>query len=157
MSQCWRLKALLCVISSYDEAFVILLCFRNISILRVQMDKDFNCYGIAPCMSSWICVFFLPGSPYTNTISSAILKLKETGVLHKLKTRWWKERKGGGRCTVRFFFLKLTPVIVFIFWWFISRLRLTLYSLNRMAVFCIPNCTLFLSSFDDVIIVAYYY
>ena len=31
--------------------------------------------------------------------SSALLKLQEGGVLHKLKTRWWKE-KGAKNCAV---------------------------------------------------------
>ncbi|XP_063599670.1 glutamate receptor ionotropic, kainate 5-like [Penaeus indicus] len=38
-----------------------------------------------------------PESPYTDPISSAVLRLKENGKLHQLKTRWWKERSGG-RC-----------------------------------------------------------
>ncbi len=43
-----------------------------------------------------------PGSPYRTPISSAILKLQEAGTLHVLKTRWWKRRRGGGACKVRF-------------------------------------------------------
>lgn len=39
-----------------------------------------------------------PGSPYRTPISSAILKLQEAGRLHVLKTRWWKEKRGGGQC-----------------------------------------------------------
>lgn len=26
------------------------------------------------------------------------MKLQESGVLHKLKQRWWKQKKGGGAC-----------------------------------------------------------
>jgi ionotropic kainate glutamate receptor 2 len=40
------------------------------------------------------------GSPYRTLISGAVLKLQEEGKLHLLKTRWWKERKGGGACRV---------------------------------------------------------
>ncbi|KAF2364828.1 Ionotropic glutamate receptor L-glutamate and glycine-binding domain [Trinorchestia longiramus] len=61
---------------------------RRCDLMQVGGLLDSKSYGIA----------LPPGSPYTNAISSAILKLKETGVLHTLKTRWWKERKGGGRC-----------------------------------------------------------
>lgn len=39
-------------------------------------------------------------SPYRTAISGAILKLQETGKLHMLKTRWWKEKRGGGSCRV---------------------------------------------------------
>lgn len=39
-------------------------------------------------------------SPYRTAISGAILKLQEEGKLHMLKTRWWKEKRGGGSCRV---------------------------------------------------------
>jgi hypothetical protein len=41
------------------------------------------------------------GSPYRTLISGAVLKLQEDGRLHVLKTRWWKEKRGGGSCRVR--------------------------------------------------------
>jgi hypothetical protein len=44
--------------------------------------------------------YLFPGSPYRIPISSAILQLQEAGRLHILKTRWWKERRGGGQCKV---------------------------------------------------------
>ena len=31
-------------------------------------------------------------------MSGAVLKLQEEGKLHILKTRWWKEKRGGGAC-----------------------------------------------------------
>ncbi|XP_055949949.1 glutamate receptor ionotropic, kainate 2-like [Argiope bruennichi] len=39
------------------------------------------------------------GSPYRTPLSSAILKLQESGALHILKERWWKQRLGGGKCS----------------------------------------------------------
>lgn len=33
--------------------------------------------------------------------NGAVLKLQEEGKLHILKTRWWKEKRGGGSCRVR--------------------------------------------------------
>lgn len=39
-------------------------------------------------------------SPYRTAISGAVLKLQEEGKLHILKTRWWKEKRGGGSCRV---------------------------------------------------------
>lgn len=43
---------------------------------------------------------FVPDSPYRTAISGAVLKLQEEGKLHILKTRWWKEKRGGGSCRV---------------------------------------------------------
>ncbi len=45
--------------------------------------------------------FPVPGSPFRVPISSAILQLQEAGRLHILKNRWWKQRRGGGKCDVR--------------------------------------------------------
>ena len=39
-------------------------------------------------------------SPYRTAISGAILKLQEEGKLHILKSKWWKEKHGGGSCRV---------------------------------------------------------
>lgn len=45
----------------------------------------------------------LPDSPYRTAISGAVLKLQEEGKLHILKTKWWKEKRGGGSCRVSLF------------------------------------------------------
>ncbi|XP_071449244.1 glutamate receptor ionotropic, kainate 2-like isoform X2 [Hetaerina americana] len=37
-------------------------------------------------------------SPYRTAVSGAVLKLQEGGKLHMLKTKWWKEKQGGGLC-----------------------------------------------------------
>jgi hypothetical protein len=58
-------------------------------------------------------VFYGAGSPYRIPISSAILQLQEAGRLHILKTRWWKERRGGGQCKVH---CNENPTYVFLFW-----------------------------------------
>lgn len=48
-------------------------------------------------------VFFgITDSPFRTAISGAVLKLQEEGKLHILKTRWWKEKRGGGSCRVIF-------------------------------------------------------
>lgn len=44
--------------------------------------------------------YISPDSPYRTAISGAVLKLQEEGKLHILKTRWWKEKRGGGSCRV---------------------------------------------------------
>ena len=52
---------------------------------------DSKGYGIA----------FTPGSHFRVPIDRAILQLQEEGVLHELKNRWWKERRGGGQCDTK--------------------------------------------------------
>ena len=46
--------------------------------------------------------FCFSDSPYTSSISSAILQLQENRKLLILKERWWKQRRGGGKCKVIF-------------------------------------------------------
>lgn len=38
---------------------------------------------------------------YRTDLSGAILRLKENGMMHELQTRWWKEKRGGDKCSVR--------------------------------------------------------
>lgn len=33
-------------------------------------------------------------------MSQAVLKLQEAGILTSLKIKWWKEKRGGGKCAV---------------------------------------------------------
>ncbi|CAH1182546.1 unnamed protein product [Phyllotreta striolata] len=61
---------------------------RNCQLQQVGSLLDSKGYGIATP----------PNSPFRTPISGAILKLQEEGKLHILKTRWWKEKRGGGKC-----------------------------------------------------------
>ncbi|XP_066262969.1 glutamate receptor ionotropic, kainate 2 [Euwallacea similis] len=61
---------------------------RNCELTQVGGMLDSKGYGIA----------MPPNSPFRTAISGAILKLQEEGKLHILKTRWWKEKRGGGAC-----------------------------------------------------------
>ncbi|XP_042238473.1 glutamate receptor ionotropic, kainate 2-like isoform X3 [Homarus americanus] len=61
---------------------------RYCDLTQVGGPLDSKGYGIA----------LPPGSPYTNAISRAILSLQEGGKLQALRTRWWKQKKGGGQC-----------------------------------------------------------
>ncbi|XP_068207357.1 glutamate receptor ionotropic, kainate 2-like [Palaemon carinicauda] len=61
---------------------------RMCDLTQVGGPLDSKSYGIA----------LPPGSPFTNAISEAILSLQESGTLQQLRRRWWKEKKGGGRC-----------------------------------------------------------
>lgn len=40
-------------------------------------------------------------TPYKKLIDNAILKLLEGGDLHKLKNKWWKQKRGGGQCAAK--------------------------------------------------------
>ncbi|XP_058809851.1 glutamate receptor ionotropic, kainate 2-like [Phymastichus coffea] len=61
---------------------------RNCELTQIGGLLDSKGYGIA----------MPPNSPYRTAISGAILKLQEEGKLHVLKTKWWKEKHGGGAC-----------------------------------------------------------
>ncbi|XP_024216292.1 glutamate receptor ionotropic, kainate 2 isoform X2 [Halyomorpha halys] len=61
---------------------------RNCDLTQIGGLLDSKGYGIA----------MPPNSPYRTAISSAVLKLQEEGKLHILKTKWWKEKRGGGAC-----------------------------------------------------------
>ncbi|XP_045135922.1 glutamate receptor ionotropic, kainate 2-like isoform X2 [Portunus trituberculatus] len=61
---------------------------RYCDLTQVGGPLDSKSYGIA----------LPPGSPYRTLINAAVLKLQEGGVLHELKRRWWKEKRGGGTC-----------------------------------------------------------
>merc|ERR1719370_829939 len=61
---------------------------RRCDLMQIGGLLDSKSYGIA----------LPPKSPYTGEISSAILKLKESGVIHTLKKKWWNEERGGGSC-----------------------------------------------------------
>ena len=41
------------------------------------------------------------GTPYKTLLDNAILKLLEGGALHRLKVRWWKQKRGGGACDAK--------------------------------------------------------
>ncbi|KAJ8970837.1 hypothetical protein NQ317_000711 [Molorchus minor] len=61
---------------------------RETELTQVGGLLDSKGYGIA----------MPPNSPFRTAISGAILKLQEEGRLRILKTRWWKEKRGGGKC-----------------------------------------------------------
>lgn len=58
------------------------------------------CINLYQCYKFKSFILCLLDSPYRTAISGAVLKLQEIGKLHKLKTKWWKEKRGGGACRV---------------------------------------------------------
>ncbi|XP_054154145.1 glutamate receptor ionotropic, kainate 2-like [Oppia nitens] len=61
---------------------------RDCNLTQIGGLLDTKGYGIASPKDS----------PYRNPLSHAILKLHENGILLQLKDRWWKQKKGGGKC-----------------------------------------------------------
>lgn len=39
-------------------------------------------------------------SPYRGALSEAVLLMQESGEITSMKIKWWKEKRGGGACTV---------------------------------------------------------
>ncbi|XP_055852897.1 glutamate receptor ionotropic, kainate 2-like isoform X2 [Episyrphus balteatus] len=62
---------------------------RKCTLTQVGALLDEKGYGIA----------MRKNSPYRDILSQAVLELQEQGVLSKLKTKWWKEKRGGGACS----------------------------------------------------------
>ncbi|XP_053945127.1 glutamate receptor ionotropic, kainate 2 isoform X1 [Anastrepha ludens] len=62
---------------------------RRCSLTQVGSLLDEKGYGIA-MRKNW---------QYRDILSQAVLELQEQGVLTKMKTKWWKEKRGGGACS----------------------------------------------------------
>lgn len=39
-------------------------------------------------------------SPFRGLLSEAVLQMQESGEISRMKTKWWKEKRGGGACGV---------------------------------------------------------
>ena len=71
-----------------ESAAIDYLVERRCKLSQVGGLLDSKGYGIATRR----------GTPYKEYLDNAILKLMEGGVLHKLKIKWWKQKRGGGAC-----------------------------------------------------------
>jgi hypothetical protein len=47
-----------------------------------------------------------PGTPFKPLLDQAILKLMEGGTLHRLRVKWWKQKRGGGACDAKVRFIR---------------------------------------------------
>lgn len=65
---------------------------RNCNLTQIGGLLDSKGYGIALQKNSNLSL------EYRAKLSEAILSLQESGVLHILKNRWWREKRGGGAC-----------------------------------------------------------
>ena len=61
---------------------------RNCKLTKVGENLDSKSYGVA----------MKKGSAIRSHITSAIIRLRQDGVLDKLKVKWWREERGGGAC-----------------------------------------------------------
>ncbi|TRY61678.1 hypothetical protein TCAL_07990 [Tigriopus californicus] len=71
-----------------ESSSIMYIVERNCELVQVGGNLDNKGYGIP----------MRKGSPYKSLIDSAILELQEESVLFKLKTKWWKQKRGGGAC-----------------------------------------------------------
>lgn len=71
-----------------ESASIEYLVERNCNLTQIGGLLDNKGYGIVTRKKS----------TYRPYLSSGILKLQEAGKLHSFKEKWWKERKGGGKC-----------------------------------------------------------
>jgi len=71
-----------------ESASIQYLIERRCKLAQVGGLLDSKGYGIAT----------KKGTPYKDLLDYAILKLMEGGTLHKLRTKWWKQKRGGGAC-----------------------------------------------------------
>lgn len=62
---------------------------RVCDVRKVGQNLDEKGYGIA----------MRKNAEYLSALSAAVVKLQESGKLSELRTRWWEQRKGGGKCT----------------------------------------------------------
>lgn len=72
-----------------ESASIEYIVERNCNLTQIGGLLDSKGYGIATKKDS----------PYRTPLSQAILQLQESGVLHTLKDRWWKQKRGGGACS----------------------------------------------------------
>ncbi|KAF7285568.1 hypothetical protein GWI33_010478 [Rhynchophorus ferrugineus] len=61
---------------------------RNCDLIQVGGQIDSKGYGIA----------MTANFQYRKAFNEAILKMQEMGLLSRLKTKWWTEMNGGGKC-----------------------------------------------------------
>lgn len=75
---------------------------RNCELMQIGGLLDSKGYGIGlrkrRSNEYNIKYILVVDSPYTEAITSAILKLQENTELTALKMKWWKSQRGGGQC-----------------------------------------------------------
>ncbi|KAE8743138.1 hypothetical protein FOCC_FOCC011231 [Frankliniella occidentalis] len=62
---------------------------RECEVRQVGQNIDEKGYGIA----------MRKNAPYRSALSAGVVKLQESGKLSELRTRWWEQRRGGGKCS----------------------------------------------------------
>lgn len=81
---------------------------RNCNLTQVGDPLDDKNYGIGmrKGISCWFIImaqkiqYFSIGFKFHSQLSEGVLQLQEKGILATLYKKWWKERRGGGACSV---------------------------------------------------------
>lgn len=84
---------------------------RHCDLIQVGRWLDTKGYGIAmpiskrtrklPARATFSFCFFFSDAPYRTQINQAVLKMQESGQLHSLKEKWWKQKNKGEPCEVK--------------------------------------------------------
>ncbi|XP_035214142.1 glutamate receptor ionotropic, kainate 2-like isoform X2 [Stegodyphus dumicola] len=72
-----------------ESASIQFLTERECNLTQIGGLLDHKGYGIATKKGN---------KSLSDWLTGGILKLQESGVLHTLKERWWKQKRGGGQC-----------------------------------------------------------
>ncbi|XP_018340936.1 PREDICTED: glutamate receptor ionotropic, kainate 2-like isoform X2 [Trachymyrmex septentrionalis] len=71
-----------------ESASIEYMTERYCDVTQVGGLLDEKGYGIA----------MKKDSPYLHNINSAVLMLSERGIIQQIKTKWWTQKRGGGKC-----------------------------------------------------------
>ncbi|XP_011061173.1 PREDICTED: glutamate receptor ionotropic, kainate 2-like [Acromyrmex echinatior] len=71
-----------------ESASIEYMTERNCDVTQVGGLLDEKGYGIA----------MKKNSIYLHNINSAVLMLSERGIIQQIKTKWWTQKRGGGKC-----------------------------------------------------------
>lgn len=81
---------------SEDEAYAF---FMESTSIEYEVQRHCNLNQIGGMLDEkGYGIAMRKNSSYRNILSTAVLKLQESGKVAALKRKWWEERRGGGQC-----------------------------------------------------------
>ncbi|XP_063982898.1 glutamate receptor ionotropic, kainate 2-like [Diachasmimorpha longicaudata] len=72
-----------------ESSSIAYISQRHCNLTQIGDPLDSKGYGIA----------MRKGFIYRDKLNTAVLQMQESGLLAQLKDKWWKEKRGGGKCT----------------------------------------------------------
>ncbi|XP_015121885.1 glutamate receptor ionotropic, kainate 2 [Diachasma alloeum] len=72
-----------------ESSSIAYISQRQCNLTQIGDPLDSKGYGIA----------MRKGFIYRDKLNTAVLQMQESGLLAQLKDKWWKEKRGGGKCT----------------------------------------------------------